>query len=436
MKLSSESHTDTSEEASTSYDSRPSGRSLPPLDKSLCIFCLQTSREDLSQILTLSKSEKIMSLAQFNLQMRVRLAAMHDLVAEDCLYHPTCEKRFDRRFGKHRESEDVTPHKLCLQKIAFELRLGSENLEIYTLQAVWERYTDLLIAMGEASGSYRDSRRRFKAALESQMPGELQFVPQLNPREPLLTFPLKSASEIVQLLKKSGDEPSESQESEYILNKSATHVSESKYIINMYHVAQKLRQEILSSNNCLGKSTENAASCIPTSLYVFLRLLCTGKDPAEYQDDDLSVRRCVFSIAQDMMFGVSKGKILTPKHIGSGLSVHQATRSKELVNLLNAAGNCVSYNMIRRIDTSIAKRVIDDLENNEYVPIPTNLNRNSFFFQFAADSIDILEETLDDKDTFHAIQMVVFQRTQYETTDSCEIPIGKVQSITVPSELN
>ena len=42
----------------------------------------------------------------------------------------------------------------------------------------------------------------------------------------------------------------------------------------------------------------------------FLRLLCTGKDPAEYEDDDLSVHRRVLSIAQDMMFGVSEGKIL------------------------------------------------------------------------------------------------------------------------------
>ena len=31
---------------------------------------------------------------------------------------------------------------------------------------------------------------------------------------------------------------------------------------------------------------------------MFLRLLCTGKDPAEYEDDDLSVHRCVLSIAQ------------------------------------------------------------------------------------------------------------------------------------------
>ena len=66
---------------------------------------------------------------------------MYDFALEDFLYHPTCEKRFYRRFGKHRESEDKLPHKLCLQKIAFKLWLGFENLEMYTLQALRERYT-------------------------------------------------------------------------------------------------------------------------------------------------------------------------------------------------------------------------------------------------------------------------------------------------------
>ena len=184
VKRSTESHTDTLEEASTSHDTRSSRRSLSPLDKSHCIFCQQATREDLSQILALPKSEKIMSLAKFDLQMRVRLATIHDLIAEDCLYHPTREKRFYMRFEKHSESEDVSPHELCIEKLAFELRLGFENIEIYTLRAVWERYTDLLLAMGETSGPYPDNRKRFKAALKTQMPGELQFVPQLNQCEP------------------------------------------------------------------------------------------------------------------------------------------------------------------------------------------------------------------------------------------------------------
>ena len=74
---------------------------------------------------------------------------------------------------------------------------------------------------------------------------------------------------------------------------------------------------------------------------------------------------------------------------------------------------------------------MDDLENNEYVPIPTNLNRNSFF-QFAADNIDILEETLDGKDTFHATQMVVFQRIQYETKDHVKSQLGKINRSQCP----
>ena len=84
--------------------------------------------------------------------MHVRLAAMHGFAVEDCLYQRTFKKRFYRLFVKHREWEDVSPHKLCLQKIAFELRLGFENLEIYILQALWERFAELLLAMGKHLG--------------------------------------------------------------------------------------------------------------------------------------------------------------------------------------------------------------------------------------------------------------------------------------------
>ena len=103
---------------------------------------------------------------------------MYDFAGEDCLYHPTCKKnRFYRHFGKHRESEDVWPHKLGLQNIAFEFKLGFENIEIYTLQALWERYTDFIQAMGKHLGHYE--------TIEPQIRVELQFVSKLNPCEPL-----------------------------------------------------------------------------------------------------------------------------------------------------------------------------------------------------------------------------------------------------------
>ena len=88
---------------------------------------------------------------------------------------------------------------------------------------MWERYTDLPLAMGKHLGHIE--------AIKSQMQGELQFVPQLIPREPLLIFPLISASEIVQLLKKSADEPPGSEKSKSVLNITTMHISESEYML-------------------------------------------------------------------------------------------------------------------------------------------------------------------------------------------------------------
>ena len=50
----------------------------------------------------------------------------------------------------------------------------------------------------------------------------------------------------------------------------------------------------------------------------------------------------VLNVAQDMVYGVSCGKKWTPKHIGLASTLHQATRSKDLLRLFNKAGHCLS----------------------------------------------------------------------------------------------
>ena len=56
------------------------------------------------------------------------------------------------------------------------------------------------------------------------------------------------------------------------------------------------------------------------------------------------------------------------------------------------------------------------------------------FFQFAADNIDILEETLDGKETFHAIQMVIYQRGVNEGNQ--HLPILQEKTLKVPTEFH
>ena len=97
---------------------------------------------------------------------------MYDFAVEDCLCHPTC-KNVSIGVLENIENQKVFRPTNCV----FELRLGFENLEIYTLQALWQSYTDLLLAMGKHLGH--------NEIIEPQIPRELQFVPKLNPREPL-----------------------------------------------------------------------------------------------------------------------------------------------------------------------------------------------------------------------------------------------------------
>ena len=154
-------------------------------------------------------------------------------------------------------------------------------------------------------------------------------------------------------------------------------------------------------------------------------MLFTGEHELGETSADASVHNRVLSISQDIIFAVTNGRKLTPKHVGLGLTVHQATRSKSLVDLLYSAGHSISYDMVRRVDTTLANRSLEVLKSNDNIPIPTRVEQDSFV-QFAADNIGLIEETLDGKGTFHATQMIAIQlSTNTQSQDDDELPIGK-----------
>lgn len=100
---------------------------------------------------------------------------------------------------------------------------------------------------------------------------------------------------------------------------------------------------------------------------------------------------------------------MTPKHVGLGLMVHQQTRSKKIVETLHQCGHSVSYKDVLCVRNTIAQEEILKYTRNEYTFFPTQLVPQRLI-QFAADNINILEETLDKSPTFHATQMVAFQQ--------------------------
>jgi hypothetical protein len=164
-------------------------------------------------------------------------------------------------------------------------------------------------------------------------------------------------------------------------------------------------------------SEDEAIPCIPDSLYMLLSLIFGGQEALEHVEDDSSenkedlVRSRVLSVAQDLVYCVSGGKKWTPKHIGLANTLHQATRSKNLVQLFHMAGHCLSYEQVLKVDTSLAESTLKAIDPATGAVIPPNIVANKFI-HYTTDNIDILDETLDGKNTFHATQMAVWQRGQ------------------------
>ena len=81
----------------------------------------------------------------------------------------------------------------------------------------------------------------------------------------------------------------------------------------------------------------------------------------------------VLSIAQDLVYSMSGGRRWTPKHVGLGSSLHQATRSKHLVEMFHNAGHTISYRDVRRVDTALAKHTLSTMNATSGTVIPVNL---------------------------------------------------------------
>ena len=147
----------------------------------------------------------------------------------------------------------------------------------------------------------------------------------------------------------------------------------------------------------------------------------TGKNKEESKKTDIALifkqnhQERILSLTQDIVYAVSNGVKWTPKHIGLGSTLHQVTRSKQLVDLFHKAGNILSYKQILKIDTALTQETPASMKNDNGAVVPPNLNA-AIFTHFTADNIDINDSSLDGKNTFHAIQVAAWQRTRNNRT--------------------
>lgn len=340
--------------------------------------------------------------------------------------------------------------------------------QVLPISDVWERYIQLAAEAGiEVPNSFVTRRATFKDKLQSALSDIYQFIQPLNrdksERETLLiplNCPLTASTHL-------------SQEDVHVdqeLNSPNYKPTNNDSILPLVHAALLIRRELIASPGHMGLNVSEAeiTKVIPEKLNVFLHVLFSGQDgicdeadgcntTIEEDDDEdpsLEVELCdivgqknnrMMSIAQDIVYSISGGKKWTPKHVGLALTLHQKTRSRKLVGLFNSAGHCISYRQLMTVDTALAETTLKSLDRSTGAVIPPNLipsdpektgEVTDRLVHVTADNIDILNDTLDGKNTFHATQMVAFQRGGATTDDILkEMKPSRVRSLSAPSEL-
>ena len=111
----------------------------------------------------------------------------------------------------------------------------------------------------------------------------------------------------------------------------------------IFHTALQLRADLKDSTShdtsWRGIDMDHVSDVIPNSLCLFLSVLFGEMYILKLEEPDnyLKVRIC--SIAQDIVHTASKSRKLTPKLVGPGLPLHQATRSEKNGKHLTCSGS-------------------------------------------------------------------------------------------------
>ena len=165
------------------------------------------------------------------------------------------------------------------------------------------------------------------------------------------------------------------------------------------------------------------ASQPPDSLKQFLSFLVSGKP-----SDKLCSRKevVVSSIAEDICYSVTNGRMKTPKHVLLAVTLHHLTGSAEIVTLVNRFGHCQSYSQVLELETAMANQV---QKQDNILPsnITPSLNK---VCHLVWDNFDINEETLSGAGTTHTTHGIIVQ----ETNDNVPVGIPMETSITKSKE--
>ena len=341
-----------------------------------------------------------------------------DLIAQKAKYHKQCYAAFmmrTKRTSAEEANEDTKAKEEDEDTIAFQKLLKMIDTEVIVKKHVLDmNHLHNFLSKVSLEKSYTSAR--LKARLENHYGNRLVFQQIARNKAQLVYSANISLADAIKVATSLHEDASFSLQSAATATTSACTEDEEHRIL--MHAAMLLRAKIqqskgISMNSFTQEdiSLDKAFDIVPTALYSFFKYVIEGVSDSSLAGDNAESKtsnRHVLSVSQDLIHIVSSGRCKTPKHIGLAMAVKHITGSKLVNAMLNRAGHCISYDDLERIDTAIAKDIVQRSEEFGVV-LPSNIKPGNFV-HVAADNLDINEETIDGRNTTHATSIVMYQR--------------------------
>jgi hypothetical protein len=135
------------------------------------------------------------------------------------------------------------------------------------------------------------------------------------------------------------------------------------------------------------------------------------------------------TLFQFMHYWFSSGRSKTPFHCSLTQTVHNLSRSRQLIDIMNRLNLAISYDSMKRINTSVAQKMVEDTLPNR-CPVSSMISE-WHVVQGAMDNFDHTENTVSGKDSSHDTVLVIFQNQPRDSSTEdiqmprCSTPLGK-----------
>ena len=373
-----------------------SSSSSAPIQPKVCVICNRergSTKHRPRQTFRLCQKKRaqlFLDAMNFNMDdVKIRCSLYEtpgDLFAADVETHNTCMKEYLEKYNRRLEALSkhiqTREEQMVLDKVSIQV---FESLDLTTCGYPISSIRDLI---NESHDEANMDNRKVKILLVKHFGDKICFTyPHDRKLSQMVFSNMFSCSTVVETLRS------------HAINK-------------VKSVADELRSEVkafdfgLDDSICNGDdvnlSMDKYKSNRPKKWLEFVRYLFPGRSTTESECWLLKFD----TVFQVLFYWMTNCK-MTPLHCSLAHTLHSLSKSRQLLEITNRHGLTVSYHTMKRIDTTIANKMVNDTLPYR-CPVSKKIN-DIDLIQGAIDNFDHSDNTLSGKDTTHDTVMVVFQ---------------------------